>query len=543
MKKALIAIVVILVAICGVGTVAFQRMQAAQAAKAKTDTGLTVEKGDLEITVVDTGTVDAVKSVEVKSRVAGRLAQLLVDEGKEVKQGELVAMIDPKETQLQIDQGQAQLDGAEASAARTSIEIEQRKISAKASLDQAKLRVQQLKLESDNQPALTKAGIDSAQTSLNSNRAERERLVQTVHPNARVAAQTTVDEAQANYDNSLSNYNRQKALLDKGYTAAQNVETAKLNLDVARARLTSSKDSLSRLTVQQSIELQKVDENIRQAQAELKRVQTGAFQDQVKRQELATSISQVEAAQAALKDVQALEKSKLQSLATVRQLSANLGESKRQFGETNIVSPMTGVVTRRYMEVGELVAPLSGFNAGSPIIRVEDRTALRVKLSINEIDVAKLKVGMIAEVAVDALPDVKFEGYVYKIAPSSQNLTSGTTGQATGADAVVKYDVEVRLKSVNPELKSGMSAKCTMIVWRLKDVLKVPVEYVGKDDKGSFVMLDQGKGKKATRQEVKAGQKTAAMVQILSGVTAGQKLAKPEFTGPPRQGMMGMGAD
>src|SRR5688500_8305406 len=76
----------------------------------------TVTRGELIVKVVETGTIDAVKSVEVKSRASGRLARLLVDEGDFVEKGQLIGVIDPRETQLRVEQDAAQLRGARSAA-------------------------------------------------------------------------------------------------------------------------------------------------------------------------------------------------------------------------------------------------------------------------------------------------------------------------------------------------------------------------------------------------------------------------------------------
>ena len=72
----------------------------------------TVTRGDVEIKVVETGQIEALKKVEVKSKVAGRVSQLLVDAGSIVKHGQLLAKIDPTEINSQVAQIAAQLDGA-----------------------------------------------------------------------------------------------------------------------------------------------------------------------------------------------------------------------------------------------------------------------------------------------------------------------------------------------------------------------------------------------------------------------------------------------
>lgn len=168
-----------------------------------------------------------------------------------------------------------------------------------------------------------------------------------------------------------------------------------------------------------------------------------------------------------------------------------------------------------------------------------------IKLDINEIDVAKLKIGMDAEVSVDALPGQKFIGKIAKIAPASKS--TGAAAGNTGSDPVVKYEVEVRLEQADPKLKSGMSAKCTMTSQKAANVLKIPLEYLGRDGDSYYIALaDEGADAKAgdpagpelktNRVKVTIGLQDSNSVEIKTGTTAGTKIFKPKFTGPKRKG-------
>lgn len=129
-------------------------------------------------------------------------------------------------------------------------------------------------------------------------------------------------------------------------------------------------------------------------------------------------------------------------------------------------------------------------------------------------------------------------GKVTKIAPASKIATTAVTT----SQPVVKFEVEVTLDKPEAGLKSGMSAKCTMDTLRIENVLRVPVEYLGQDTEGSFLMVkpdSKAKDAKATREAVVAGVRTSTFVEIRSGATEGQRLEKPAFTGPRRRGAFG----
>lgn len=544
MKKVTVPIVVVLVLVCGIGGYAIKSSSTA-AAKLQAEKDLpkmaTASKGDIVVSVVETGTIDAVKVVEVKGRVTGRLAKLLVDEGDTVTAGQLIAVIDPKETQLLMDQDAAQLRGAESAVARSTIEIAQRRITAQAGYDQAQARVAQLRLELTAQPTVTKEAINSAQTNLNAAVADRDRLVNSIHPTQRTATQNALAEAKANYANALSQYNRQNDLFQKGYVAGRDVETYKLTLDLAKVRQDTAEQNLMRLESQLSAEVAKANETVEQAKAALRSAKANAYAPESKRQDYMTALADLAKARAALNDPAALEKQKDQSLATVSQLRSVVGDAQRQLGETQIKAPISGVVTKKAIQVGELATGLSQFSSGSTIVTIEDRSSMLVKLDINEIDMAKLRLDMPASVDVDAIPDHPYHGVVKKIAPASK---SSATGAAASSDGVVKYEVEIKLTDADSNLRSGMSAKCRVDVINHPQVITVPVDYLVTEGRNNFVLIATTNPKAtAEKRAVVLGAKTGASVEIVSGLKEGEKIQKPKYTGPERKGFMQAGPD
>jgi HlyD family secretion protein len=541
MRKTVLILVVVLVGVCGIGgflaSSAMKKMQ--EANKPIVSNTSVVTRSDLTSSVVESGTIDAVRTVEVKSRVTGRLAKLLVEDGDLVTAGQLIAVIDPKETVLRLQQDEAQLAGAVSAVSRLDLEIEQRRKTAMAAYKQAQTRVAQLELEVKAQPTLTNAAIASAETSLRSAEQDKIRLLQSIHPTQLAAAKASVDEAQANYDNAGREFRRQTELLDKGYVSGRSAESAKLAMDVANVRLMNAKENLAKLDAQLRAEASKADQQIRQAQSELTRAKANSIQNQLKKQEFLSAAADLDRARAALSDPAILEKQKEQSKSTVVQLNSVVSDSKRQLGETEIRAPISGVVTKKGLQVGEMATGLSQFSSGSTIVKIEDRRVMRVKLDVNEIDVARLGIGMPAKVDVDAIPGQSFEGVVQKIAPASKEA-----GQGGQADAVVRYEVEIELSAVTPTLRSGMTAKCTVDVVKRSNVLTLPVEFVQKERNKYYVYIPPAtKEGKPEKREVQVGAASGTRYEILSGVKEGETVQKPKFDGPERKGMMSMGPD
>jgi len=545
MKKVLSILAVLLVVVCGIGGLMMRARSAGQQPKSaiKTDS---VTRGLLNVQVVETGTIDANKTVDVKGRVTGRLSQIFVEEGQLVKAGDLIALIDPKETKLMYDQGAAQLRGAQTAVDRGVIEIEQKRASAIASLHQSEVRRDQLKIESDIQPTLTEESIQEAQTALNTALEERKRLNNSIHPTQRASTESQLREAEANYANAKKDYARQTELESKGFVSGKVVESAQLTLDVARTRLDSAKTSNEKLEAQLAAEIAKADEAILQAKAGLNRALTNKSQNTLKKQDYLQAVDDYLKAKAALADIDISIKQRQQNIATVDQLSSALKDAARQLGETDIRAPMDGIVTKKALQVGELATGLSQFSSGSTIVKIEDRSSMRVKLDVNEIDVARMRVGMKARIDVDAIPNHIFEGVVSKIAPASKDIqadTGAATSSTPSTDAVVKYQVEIKLSSSDPLIRSGMSAKCSLDVIHDENVLKAPVDYVVREGDKTYLLLAGSNPKKPERRLVRVGPQSGSEIEILSGVKEGDLLVKPAYAGPARKGAMQFGPD
>ena len=171
---------------------------------------------------------------------------------------------------------------------------------------------------------------------------------------------------------------------------------------------------------------------------------------------------------------------------------------------------------------------------------------MRVRLDVNEIDVARMNLGMEASVDIDAIPGKKFTGVVKKMAPASKDSSSATGSSTTGqsSDSVVKFQVEIALKSTDPLLRTGMSAKCSLIAAKADNALILPIEFVVREGSKYFVEIPGDKPTdKPTRREIKAGLTTGSQIQILSGLKEGEKVHRPAFTGPKRKGFMEGGGE
>lgn len=494
------------------------------------------ETGPIVVSVIETGKLQSARNVEVKSRVSGRVARLLVDEGDYVEAGELIAVVDPEETEFRVQQDRAQIRGAQSGLQASAIDIEQRRVTARSQLERARARVEQLRIEIEVQPTLESTSRAVAESQLASAREDLRLLTTVTQPNERIGLEKALEDARNRAVNASVELERRKNLFEQGYISQRVLEEAELNLRLAESTQAETQARLDRLSNQHSLQVRNAEQRIAQAQAEVARANASRTPDTLQ-QQLRQAQADVRDAEVALRDVDRLGAQRGQQLASLQQLQSVLNDSLRQLAETEIRAPISGIVTRRLVQEGELVASLSSFSAGTPVVEIENRSAMQVLLHVNEIDVAKLSEGTNVAVVVDALPNQEFDGTITKIAPAT------VAGQAQqGAQAmtgVVRYEVEVTMRDTTDRMKSGMTAKCTIKVVDLDSVLRIPLDYLGEDEQGAFVILKEESAKdepERIKTRVTAGERSGTHVQIIEGLNEGQELIMPAFSGPQRKG-------
>lgn len=107
----------------------------------------------------------------------------------------------------------------------------------------------------------------------------------------------------------------------------------------------------------------------------------------------------------------AREEDRASADAAVALARARLAEARATLAKTDITSPIDGVVLRRHRKVGESVST----QFDSPIVTIADRSHVRVRVDVDETNVARLTVGQPAYVTADAYGDRRFTGRVIRI--------------------------------------------------------------------------------------------------------------------------------
>lgn len=191
-------------------------------------------------------------------------------------------------------------------------------------------------------------------------------------------------------------------------------------------------------------------------------------------------------------------------------------------GYTTIVSPMNGTVIARGIEPGEAVVPgaQSTFD-GKALLTIADLSSLLVRVSLNQIDVAKVSVGRAVTLTLDALPGHAYRAVVTKVAPASVKVP--------GKDQEI-FPVEAAMESPDGLVKPGMTSDVRIHLDAKQGVLVVPLEAIVREAGKTFVLrvLPAAKGEKAETRtekiEVTQGLRNDREVEITSGLSDGSRV-------------------
>ena len=139
-----------------------------------------------------------------------------------------------------------------------------------------------------------------------------------------------------------------------------------------------------------------------------------------------------------------------QAEAKLNQSIASADLIKKNINDSYIVSPLNGIVVKKYFEVGESVSPMSS------LVKISDLTNVELYIYVTEIELGKVKLGQKAEVSVDAFKDKKFEGKVTYISPEAEFTPKNI--QTKDERTKLVFAVKIELPNPDFELKSGMPA-------------------------------------------------------------------------------------
>lgn len=337
-----------------------------------------------------TGTIEATQ-VDISPRITARIVERTVREGQPVEVGQRLVRLDDAQLTAELRRAEAALRAAEAQL---------RDLRAGA-------RPQEIQ---EAEATAARAEAQLADLQAGSRRQEIEQ------------ARAAVDNAAATRQWTGRDYERTRALFERELVAAAEVDRLRQAYEVAAANEAAARERLAL-----------VEAGARPQEIEAARQAVRAARERVRLVRAGPRPEAVAAAEAQVAEARA---------------EATLVRARLE--ETRLLSPITGVVLRKNMEVGETASP------GTPILTLMDPADVWLRAYVPETEVGALQIGQPASISVDAFPGRRFEGVISEIAAEAEFTPKNVQTRKERVNLVFRIKIAAR----NPAgvLKPGMPA-------------------------------------------------------------------------------------
>lgn len=197
------------------------------------------------------------------------------------------------------------------------------------------------------------------------------------------------------------------------------------------------------------------------------------------------------------------------SRARVHQAEAAIEVARVNLEKTVLRAPFDGVVAEIKAELGEWITPSPPGIPMPAVLELIGDGSVYVSAPIDEVDVARVRVGLGARITLDAYPDRTFAGSVTRVAPYVQDVQE--------QNRTFEIEVEFALGQSPPDLRPGTSADVEVILDQRDDVLRIP-SYALME--GSRVLVVRGS--RLAARKVKTGLMNWAFAEIRGGLQPGE---------------------
>ena len=481
-----------------------------------------VKRGNLNISVVENGSIKPVKSVTIK---APRLSEYqvsivnIVPEGtyitpEDVNNGMVLIELDASSSREQLPQREIDVASAEARFAEADENYKIRLKQNESDVTAAELKVKFARMDIQkylgreaSEKVLETASLESLSD------IDMDLLLKEIEDSNSLceASQKMLDLTssitivESDMEEAKTNLSGTQKLYDHQYASESDLNKAKLQ--VKRQEISKEKNEIS-LALFKKFEFPKQVEqllsNYLEAKLALERTESSA------RSQLAQVKARLASAESSLKTRQ-----------------ERLKTTKEQIESCTIRAPSPGQVVyysslERYVRYP--IEQGAEVSRGYPMIVIPDTTQLKVEIKVHETWINKIDVNQPAKITTTAFPDKVFTGKVLKKAPMADSQSSSLL-----ADVKV-YTTDVSIDGTHDYLRTGMTAKVEILIDKLENVLYVPIQsVVTKEDdekKVCYVMTDKGQ----QRREVEIGLFNDDFVEIKNGLVEGEQV----LLNPPR---------
>jgi HlyD family secretion protein len=440
-----------------------------------------VAEGPFELTIAETGTLQALRSVTYASSIQSNQAKIvaLVPEGKLVQKGDLLVLFDAAPFEEEIRKNQALLSQAEADVAKARQDLQLQQIQNMEETASARQKVERSELElKDVQQGKGRLKEEEAAAAVSN--AERE-----------------LKKAQGARDDLAP-------LLAEGFITKQELERAQQavaraeeELSLARRRRDSMTEFGRPLEVSQArSEALLTKESLRQLE------QSSVYKIQQKQTAISAAQSRIQEA------------------------ASKLALAQQQLARTEVRADVPGIVVYRDVYFGsEQRKPQVGDQvwANQPLLILPDISKMVVETKVRETDIHKIERNQHVAVRVEAYPDLKLTGQVTLVGTLAQEERERRGSKFFG--------VTVQVNESEARLRPGMTARVEIQVEERAQALYVPLEAVFERDGRHVCYVVHGRS--LTPREITLGPSNQDYVVVEKGLRRGERVALRDPAAPP----------
>jgi len=481
-----------------------------------------VTQRDMRQRLEVSGTLQTDQDVRIGSRISGKVARVLVKVGDRVQPNQLLVELSDIEVGIQLQRARAQLAEnrarlryirhlARVKDATARSEVER----ARQALQAAQSRLEQTRRQARIVAGETETRVRTAAANLEAARHRLKILKDGARQQELREAELAVRRAEVEWINARRVYERREQLFRDDAISRETLDEAERTLRVAEAALAAARERLSLVAEgPRTEEIRVAEEQVRIAEEALRQAETERDRRQISEDDIRAAAAEVERARAALQAAEAglaqidVSQAEIaQAEAAVAESEADVAFAEKQVRDTRILSPVAGVVTRRMVNPGEIISPQDD------LLQIVALDALYLEAQVPELDLAMVRPGMRARVAVDALGSRRFEGTVREIIPVAEPNSA-------------LYRVRIQVRRDGVELPAGGFARAVIEVGTRPNAIVVPRDTVRAETGERYVYLiaEEGGTTRARRQKVEIGLADDEYLEVLAGVRPGQRI-------------------
>ncbi|HVX39797.1 MAG TPA: efflux RND transporter periplasmic adaptor subunit [Gemmatimonadaceae bacterium] len=146
---------------------------------------------------------------------------------------------------------------------------------------------------------------------------------------------------------------------------------------------------------------------------------------------------------------------------------ASLDLARQNLQDATLEAPISGTVIARPVTQGQIIVSALSANGGTLLMTIADLSRVRMQVTVDEVEMGNVRVGLPATVAVDAFPDRTFNAIVEKIEPQAQVV-----------QGVTFFPVQISIDNKEGLLMPGMNGEVTIKAQDLTNVVAVPIDAI-----------------------------------------------------------------